>query len=1244
MILRISKMLVMMALPIVLLACGGGESGPKTKASGMRFVLAQGQTLPSDIDTSKAGTLDFGETNFVGVEKGPVKYDLTNITEDSVTFIKTGLLGGRDDIFITASSCFETLAAKDSCSVTIALSPKEQNRSYKDDYSVEFYFGTDQSVTSEPVKLKLAARTFAGALDPVKGVPGLSVSVNYQELEFKDIILGTTSPSQVVNYFYYGEDTIVLNTKEAVVSAMSSIDANAKNTDKEMIVESTCGVMSYGDTCLVELFYRPAVLSTELDGNKIYSQIPISISGENLATTQSSTIIAKKHSKKPTPSLLMKFTKGDDAEYPADVKETLDTVVAGLISTTPKDVKLVRTAVDKDNTLKMFYRLESTNPAIQIDRNTCNLVLENPSTTESAKGNCTFKVSLSPASAGDQAGYIIATAGAERIFLGVTATASDSTKPILTDTVTEIDVDKVVVNTTVNTIAATKRIAVRYKDGATAKAFPFIVGMTDTTGKGLFSYTTTCVDNTALDADNSLCYVDIIFRGGADAGQGTATLNVIATNLTGAETVTVALEGNTAAVNSIPVSTETPVEGLTINVKSHVYPTTGIGLVSQTLQIELENTSAKAITGFGTTSTDLTTFAFSKTLSDDDKCDSTIGANKKCILGYTFNPRNSVEKTGYISIFDDTTAITLRDNEIIKVVGRGALFNEYLSFGVVAPSETKTLLAAYTNDGTSGLKIDTVSVHQYATMWKTAGFDDKKSLPVGNRVALIDTFFNQDNFTTNEVTASVNFKVLSSECSGITLDPGASCMIRLGFDAPATAVDLVDAEKNHYRAYVNVNTSNKIIDRLHVISSTQDNSTMYMFPHQDIDEKLDGTSTAKFELNDNISTVTTDKQFVVIGNDIYSYLGTDFRDSTGYKLSSDNKLRKYDASRNKWVILDPAGENPFVYTVGDTSAEPRLYLYGAQGKMVAHDGKLYVYGMSLSGTGSSKRRFDVYSYDPNFGTDGKWTNLGGSGGLHGASQLSLTAYKGKLYFFGGRGNKNSKVTIYDIASNTWSTHGDQVVADVPELRVGAATIVVPINKLIGTDNVSVPYLIMHGGSGTLDVNKTPINSIMYDVVLNDLWAMSLPYSVKKADGSVVEVTTGAYLWTKLQGKSASSDIENDKRPADRLFHSFEYYDGKLLLTPGFDGDDYNEDHKGGTHHGTKENYFVLDPAKLFKADGTLCNADSDVFCDAFTKFAGLKTEFLNMHLPATVSGDLWFHNWNILGVYFNKALEGGATK
>ena len=1227
MISKISKMLVMMALPIMLLACGGPSGTGGTKASGMRFVVAPGQTLPAGV-TAEEGRLGFGEVNFAGVEKGPIKYNLTNVTGDSVTFLTTGLVGGSGDIFITASSCFETLAADDSCEVTVTLSPKEKDRSYKDEYSVEFYFGTDQTIISEPVMLELSARTFAGDVEGVDGVTGLNVSQNYQSVEFDNVSLGNTSSPQVVQYFYFGDDEIIITPTESVTASATTATTD---TDREISVESACGLLRYGDSCSVQLFYKPAVPSAELGDDK-YSHLPVSViqTGDPVVT---STIKMVKESFKPADSLLIEFQDNVTSEKLPKLI-IADKPAPGAISKA-ENLKLVRTA-DSTNITQVFYRLESTNPAIQVTRNKCDLVLETGKTD-----SCELNISFSSEDAGAKVGYVIAVAGQERIFLKVEAEATTATlEPIGSDTATVLDTKTVELQADTSALSTTKRIKISHTGNTDGKPFSISLGGTDVT---LFQYTTTCVDNKALTKENPVCYVDINFRG--DTAVGTNKEATLTFKNDAGNTV-MNLIGKT--VTSVATSAATPVPGLTINTKSFAYPTTGIGLVSPTFVINLTNTAGTAISGLGTTSTDLATFTLNNNHADT-ACKSTLGTGdgNTCTLGYMFRPRNSLEKTGYISIFDNRTDANLRNNEIIQVVGRGALFNEYLSFGVVAPNETKTLLAAYTNDGTSGVKIDKVDVVEYSTKWKTAGFDDNKSKAKGNRVALIDNFFNQDNFTTATGVAPYNFQVLSSECNGITLDPGASCMIRLGFNAPTDVVDTANAENNHYRAYVNVTTSNEVIDRLHVISSTQDNSTMYMFPHQDINEKLDSTSTAKFELNDNISTVTTDKQFVVIGNDIYSYLGTDFRDSTGYKLSSDNKLRKYDASRNKWVILKPAGENPFVYTVGDTSAEPRLYLYGAQGKMVAHDGKLYVYGMSLSGTGSSQRRFDVYAYDPNFGTDGKWTNLGGSGGLHGSSQLSLTAYKGKLYFFGGRGNKNSKVTIYDIASNKWSTHGDQAVGQVPELRVGAATIVVEINKLIGTDNVSVPYLIMHGGSGTLDVNKTPINAIMYDVVLNDLWAMSLPYSVKKADGSVEEVTTGAYEWTNLQKKSPSdpsADGANTQRPADRLFHSFEYYDGKLLVTPGFDGDDYNEDHKGGTHYGTKENYFVLDPTELFRADGTLCNANSDVFCDAFHPFPGLKTEFLNMHLPATVSGDLWFHNWNILGVYFNKALEGVATK
>ena len=1204
MILRISKMLVMMALPIVLLACGGGESGPKTKPSGMRFVLAPGQTLPSDIDTSKAGTLDFGETNFVGVEKGPVKYDLTNITEDSVTFIKTGLLGGRDDIFITASSCFETLAAKDSCSVTIALSPKEQNRSYKDDYSVEFYFGTDQSVTSEPVKLKLAARTFAGALDPVKDVPGLSVSGNYQELEFKGIILGTTSPAQVVNYFYYGEDTIVLNTKGSVMSASATEDAALNESDEEIETESTCGLMRYGDSCMVQLYYKPSIPSAELADKKIFSHLPVNVQvGGKVAT---STIISKKHSILPDNSVLMKFAKSDDTDFPDNHTLPLVGTMAGTISATLTDLKLVRTDQKQDTVKNMFYRLESTSNAILIDRKECDLVLKNPNADNASLGNCTFGIDFSPAVEGKQVGYIVAVAGAERTYLRVEGTATPAGgKEIGTNAKTTATVGEVELKTGIDTISATKRIKVNYT-GGTEPALPFSVGIdTVTADAGLFSYTTTCVENVALSVNNPSCNIDVTFRGGKVAGDTTGNVTFI---LAGG--IPVSLTGTTVA-ETTSVSKETPVEGLTINVKSHVYPTTGLGLVSQTLRIELENTSAKAITGFGTTSTDLTTFAFSKTLSKVEKCDSTIGANKTCILGYTFNPRNTSEKTAYISIYDNTTA--LRDNEIIKVVGTGALFNEYLSFGVVDQGQTATLVASYTNDGDSSVAIGTVTAEPFTETWiATADVDNFAAIAETgtSRVDLSKTYFRQDNFSVLP-DGSNSIESKSSECEGLTLEPGASCLIRLEFK-PATA-------DTHYRAYVTLQKGGDtgVLDRLHVIGSSKDNSTMYMHPLVDATGDVTTAPDALKPYQDNASTawVSWDTQFSVIGKTAYAYTGQPTKNAGPDEWKGDTYLRRYDAARNKWVILNPTNdvESPLGSNTGTDTG-------GTQGKMVSHDGKLYFYGVS-SPTGSGSF-YTLHSYDPNFGTDGRWDKL--ADGPHKAVNVAMTANEGKLYIYGGRQTPAStEVVIYDIASNTWAK--TVIKGSKPPARMSSAIAVVEISRLIGSDNVSVPYLLVHGGSGGRSMTDT----------LSDLWALELPYLKANATPGLpptVTERTETWAWVQLQQDSNYVIDGNNEilRPSPRSKHVFDYYNGQLVVT----ANGVNEKSGGVPFTGNESNYFVLDPAKLFAKDST-CASDKAV-CNAFKLLDKLDTKLLSIHSSAVLSGDLWFHNWNILGVYFTK--------
>ena len=1265
MILRISKMLVMMALPIVLIACGGEKSGLGTKASGMRFVLSEGQTLPTGVTqddgtATKPASLNFGEVNFVGVDKGPIKYELTNITASPVTFLTTGLTGGRDDIFITASSCLDVLPAKGSCSVDVTLSPKEQNRSYKDTYSVTFEF-TDESgetAISEAVELNLEARTFQGSLDET-GVPGLSVSTNYDNVKFNNIFLGSTSAPEVVQYFYFGDSEVTLRPTESLVASAS---AATDTRDGEISVESDCGVLKYGDTCSVQLFYRPAVPSAELPDGNIYSHLNVNILQSGVAELAKNTIEMEKHSTKPDDSLLMTYNSTiSDAVIPnTETVAISDTTVPGTISDATS-VRLKRTDVQPDIE-NIFYRLESTNPAILVTRDQCDLVLKNPSETDETgeMGKCDFEIRFSSAAAGPQVGYIIAVAGSERIFLKVKANTTDGAgETIGTDTYTKVDVDSLSLQAEPNMLSATKRIAIRYT-GAVLDAFGLPFSMTLTgTDMSLFQYTTTCVDGEGLEFADPVCFVDINFRGNSSGDITDKTASLKISNGTAPDAV-IELTGTT--VESVVASKETPVKDLSIDAKSHTYPTTGIGLVSQTFTIKLKNDNeTAAISGLGTTSTDLTTFTLNNSLGTF--CRNTLGAGQECTLSYVFRPRNSLEKTGYISIFDNRTATGLRNNEIIQVVGRGTLFNEYLSFGVVAPNETKTLVASLTNDGITPLVIKSVVAEEFKSEWKTEGFADVKDQPKGNRVALINKYFNRDSFTNKVTTTNQTIKIISSECNGISLDPGASCLMRLEFKPTMDVTTEVGMEHaNHYRAYLNVkHADGSTIDRLHVIGSTQDNSTMYMYPEQDFNQALEAKPTTGFEKDNNVSTTTLERNFVVIGNDVYSYLGSSHQSDEGSLFKGDNKLRKYDASRNKWVILNPAGENPFNKVIGNIGAGQ--YDLAMQSKLIAYDGKLYLYPLGFNGHIPSYR-YDLYVYDPNIGVDGTWTNLGPAPDSNQHTYISMSAYKGKIYFFGGNSEKNrSEVTEYDIDKNTYRTLKTEGNLK-PRERNGPALIVSEIVRKSGTENLTIPYLIVHGGAG-MENSAAPVNGKFF-YGLNDLWAFELPRYDEEGK-EVIRPET--YTWTELQKntprlvagtevpstnesqKNVESDLRHiENRPADRGVHVFNYYDNKLFLTSGRDG---TNDPHGGTHNGKKGLLYTLDPAKLFNDDeNTTCSTVSigtggseeptNTICDAFSVYEALKTDYLNFNFSETLSGDLWFHNWNILGVFFNKSLESAT--
>ncbi len=1255
MISRISKMLVMMALPIVLIACGE-KTGVTAKDSGMRFVPVEGQTLPGEV-VAETNNLSFGQFNFVGVEKGPIRYSLTNITGNPVKFVKAGLVGGNDDVFITGSSCLETLAANDSCEVTVTLSPKEQLKTYRDEYSVEFTFGSETAI---PVQLALSARTFTGQLEDT-GIEGLSVSADYQDIKFDNVSLGNTSSPEVVQYFYFGDSEVIVNATEAVVASSNEASGSIiSGSDREVSIESACGLLRYGDSCSIQLFYKPAVPSNEIEPvGYIYSHLPVKISkGDEKAL---STIMMKKESHIPEGSDLMVFTESDDTDISSFIQ--LADTEAGRLSTTTTKLKLKRTDVSPDIT-EMFYRLESTNPAIQINRGACDLVLDN---TENGVDLCEFNVNFSPSDAGAHVGYLMAVAGNERIYLSVKGNASGTTdREIFTDAGTNVSVNEVVLQAEKNILSATKRIKVEFGT-STGTGLPFSIELSGGTDnvRQQFNYTTTCADAEALSTDNPICYIDVNFRGSATAGDtptGVVLRFVDPTN--GTTGMTIPLTGTTVEA-LVDISKVTPVEDLEINAKSFAYPTTGIGLVSPTFLITLTNNGDVGISGLGTTSTDLATFTLNNDI--DQACVSTLGTgtSNTCTLGYVFRPRNSLEKTGYISIFDNRTATGLRNNEIIQVVGRGTLFNEYLSFGVVAPNETKTLVASLTNDGITPLVIKSVVAEEFKSEWKTEGFVAVKDQPKGNRVALINKYFNRDNFTNMVTDTNQTIKIISSECNGISLDPGASCLMRLEFKPTRPVTTEVGKEhENHYRAYLNVKHANgSIIDRLHVIGSTQDNSTMYMYPEQDFNQALETKPTTGFEKDNNVSTTTLERNFVVIGNDVYSYLGSSHRSNEGSLFKGDNKLRKYDASRNKWVILNPAGENPFNKVIGNSGAGQ--YDLAMQSKLIAYDGKLYLYPLGFNGHGPSYR-YDLYVYDPNIGVDGTWTNLGPAPDSNQHTYISMSAYKGKIYFFGGNSEKNrSEVTEYDIDKNTYRTLTAK--GTKPRERNGPALIVSEIVRKSGTKNLTIPYLIVHGGAG-MENSAAPVHGKFF-YGLNDLWAFELPRYDEEGKKVIRDET---YTWTELQKNTprlvagtetpstneSATNVESDlrhieNRPADRGVHVFNYYDNKLFLTSGRDGTD---DPHGGTHNGEKGLLYTLDPAKLFNNDdeNTTCSTVSigtdgsqeptNTICDAFSVYTQLKTDYLNFNLSETLSGDLWFHNWNILGVFFNKALEDGATK
>lgn len=194
----------------------------------------------------------------------------------------------------------------------------------------------------------------------------------------------------------------------------------------------------------------------------------------------------------------------------------------------------------------------------------------------------------------------------------------------------------------------------------------------------------------------------------------------------------------------------------------------------------------------------------------------------------------------------------------------------------------------------------------------------------------------------------------------------------------------------------------------------------------------------------------------VAGGHFYLFAGRGGADMA--PLDEEGKLWQFYNSDDDgigWLPFAPADAS-------QPAPEPRSY------HCMTSDGKstLYVH----AGCPTSGRLLDLWSFNVN---DRKWTQLASAPGPP-RGGTSITYHAGRLYRMGGFDGKHEiggELDIYDIASDTWSTHTftpDGV--NGPGARSVATLLALPIHgkpSLITAFGESDPSALGHAGAGNM---------------------------------------------------------------------------------------------------------------------------------------------------------------------------------
>jgi len=1232
------RKIALLGLIVILVSCGGEDKTPTNAEVSLQFTLGEGeeQKLPagSGFDTDKQ-SLSFGNDNPINMEVGPIRLVLTNVTKEIIT-IDDESRGTNSSAYDIAGTCNKGMQIKpnDFCLLDVVFQPIIPNGTFRDTYKVSF--------AGKTAELSLTGRSLANTFVEIPDVAtGLRVSDNYDNLKFNNISIGSTSASQTVEFQYFGKTPLVLNIGAPKIS-------NSARNDIEIILTSDCNrTLRFSETCSAVINYRPSQVRKSTDANHATNNSSQLLISSSATAGDPEYIKALKTSYLPDESQFMGFTlKGTDTpgevliELGKDnftVDGTKTYVDLGSISG-PALLWLNAKDTVGDNS-KVFYRFESTNPDFVINRNACDLALVNKAS--SCELEIVYVPTFKAVDTDNSTGYIIASAGNEKAFAKVTAQTADTTPFEVNKIDFSIESKNVQFPQTELGRAVTKEIIVSRTVGAAGNPVISSVSFESTSD---YSYTSTCTANQILqDGEQCSLFVTFAPSGNAEVTGIVGTLNVITKpTLDGVETTTpLVFTGDSIKAGVAPlvdISTLTPINNLkitaelapdpTATLRTHFFPNTGVRLASPSLIITLENTGAKTITGIGTVSTDLITFPINEDVipSDEEVCGQSLPGNSTCKLPYTFKPRDTQTKSGYISIWGEDTDPSLTDNQFISLTGKGVNFNTYQSFGVVENGTINRLSIAYTNDTNIAVNITKMNLVQFTDNW--AAVNDKgesladnigATTPSGSYAKVVaDNYFTGANFNEpyNIPLNEQNFTIDQLACKG-KIDPGASCLFELTLTTPTNSFEDDATKKRHdngvYRTYIEVTDGNdNVLDRLHAFGSVIDKKVAYFRPYL-------ATVVARnaYQNDDNISTMSWDAQVEVIGETMYTFGGEGSK--TWWK--GDKNLRRYDSARNAWVKLSKAVNNPFAAMTTQ---------YGSQTSMTSYDGKLYIYGLKKIGDNEPTK---LYIYDPNVGVEGTWSVSKDiiPQGFTPAINPIITGYQGKIYIFGGRNSGTGGMTgafiVYDVNAETFSKPTIAIGGGTPSVNSATSPAMVVINEQDPADaKKSISVLYIHGGGN--NTNKASAST--------DLWRLAMPIG-------------GGWKWEKLQTSAVGNAITpelNLKRPSDRTKHKMLYYNGELLLTSAGIGS------IGSPMTVLQNTYFVLsiDEGNITENCGS-ANLSDD--CSNFSLFGAtansggnaidsglpILQDNLSIHQPSILGEDLWFLNWNILGVYMDSRSE-----